>query len=399
MSTNAGVDCDGHRAAVGRVSALPPWHTATCLVAIVAVCLHHCWGLNFLTTTRTDDSQSPDQLDDSIASDAKNAIAVAASDRRLLVAVARLVFGTIMLGDSFYVLLWGKWEQDFVYTQGSKLQGVRNVRFRGIFVEKPYSFRRGIFTLSSFTMWAWTIEGVAFVLLGTIPLLIETGFATGADSIPLWIYRLTIVAWEISAPTSLLVSAVVKYILWPEALRDQKNAREVDEGEDNDNDNMNKREGKNYGNNNSNVLKHPGALMEHNLNSIAALFETGLLGGVPVRYSDITLAPLFGLSYVLFSYAMMHRWPVGGDADDDGARYNSLVRHQKLGPHFMYPFLDPTLPGITPTLALLALLLALMISFAIFCFVDRVLASLGGGWVTHLSVVIVLSACVCRFRD
>ena len=69
------------------------------------------------------------------------------------------------------------------------------------------------------------------------------------------------------------------------------------------------------------------------------------------------------------------------------------------GPQFIYPFFDTTLKWKTST-SLLALLAVLVVSYAIFCFIDHVLAEyLGGGVLKHTMAVIVLGFAVCRFRD
>jgi len=322
-------------------SAPPPWHTVACLVAVFAACVNHLPTL-----------QSVDEIANAIT-----ILRVRSWWSSPLIAYAiRLLFGLIMVIDILYVVLWGSWERDTMYYEGSKLRPVKKIRFRGMFRDFPYSLSRGIGLLSAFTRCSWVVQCVAFALLGAIPLLLESGAVEGPDSIPPLVYRLAVVTWEISAPASLLVSGVVKYVLWPMAVRDDHNRK---------------------------LIRHPSMLLEHNLNSIASLVEVGLLGDMPVRYQDVSLVVLFGMAYVLFAYSMTHRW------------CDSKIH----GPQFMYPFLDTTLPGARPTVALLILLAVLVASFTIFCWADRVLASLGGDWKTHLVAVSLLSGAVCRFRD
>lgn len=215
------------------------------------------------------------------------------------VACLRLLFGSVMIFDSLYAVLWGKWEQDTdYYYPYSTLKVVRGMPFRGFMYSG--SVTSGLLTLSSFTMWAWTLEGFTFMLLGGIPLYLDMMEPSreGAE-VSVWWYRVAMIGWEICAPTSLLVSSIVTYVLWPMALQ--------------------------QGENNAKLLKHPGAMLEHNFNVLTCLTEVALLGGLPIRYQDFVYAPLFGLVYVFFTYAMMHSWAA-----------------PECGPQFMYPFFDTT---------------------------------------------------------
>ena len=207
-------------------------------------------------------------------------------------------------------------------------------------------------------MVAWVLEGVTFMLLGGISLYLSQSRTEGNHTeLPVWLYRAALVGWQISAPISLLVCAIVKYVLWP----------------------MNMEQG----GNNINVLKHPGALLEHNWNVLSCLLEVALLGGLPIRYQDYALAPLFGLVYVLFSYAMVGAWAPASE-----------------GPQFMYPFLDTTL-GWRTTACLLALLGVLTTSFGIFGALDHVITELlqPDDVSSHVAAVVMVGAAVCRFRD
>jgi hypothetical protein len=103
---------------------------------------------------------------------------------------------------------------------------------------------------------------------------------------------------------------------------------------------------------------------------------------LPVRFQDISVAPLFGLVYVLYSWSMMHSWC-----------------DPSKGPQFIYPFLDTTL-GLTTSIALVALLLVLMLAYGIFAWGDHGLTEyLGGGITTHATAAVLVAACVCKFRD
>ena len=270
------------------------------------------------------------------------------------VACIRIVLGSVMILDSLYAFFYGKWEQDTEYYYPySQLKVVRDIPFRGYAYSQ--SLTSGFMTLSSFTMWSWVLEGLTFILLGGLTWYLNLS----SDSEPsVWFYRLALIGWEISAPTSILVSAIVKYVLWPMALEKE-------------------------GENNANLLKHPGALLEHNWNVLSCLVEVALLGGMPIRYQDYALAPLFGLFYVLYSYAMVHSWAPASE-----------------GPQLIYPFLDTTMEWRT-TGCLLALLGVLTMAFGIFCALDHFITEFldEGDILSHVAAVVVIGATVCRFRD
>lgn len=194
------------------------------------------------------------------------------------VAFIRLSFAAIIWSDCIYAVLLGAWEQDTDYDPSSKLKSI-TIPFRGYFRQEvsKRSAAKALLTLSSFTMMAWTMLGIAFSLCGLIPILHLLQLP-----IPQWLLRLALLTFECSAPCTLLVSAVVKYAIWPMALQE--------------------------GSGNSTILQHPLTLVEHNANSFMALVEIGLLGGLPVRYQDFSVAPLFGISYVLFTWYMMDKW-------------------------------------------------------------------------------------------
>jgi hypothetical protein len=143
----------------------------------------------------------------------------------------------------------------------------------------------------------------------------------------------------------------------------------------------------NHGNsNNTAVLKRPRALLEHNGNVIMALSEVALLGGLPVRFVDFCVAPLFGLAHLLFAWFMMNKWSSANN-----------------GPQVIYFFLDTTL-GYKTSVFLLVLLLVLTIVYGIFAGADFWVRHHGDGSATsgilvNLASVLVILSLVCRFRD
>ncbi|CAB9529718.1 expressed unknown protein [Seminavis robusta] len=248
-------------------------------------------------------------------------------------------------------------------------------------VERPYSLSRGLMTLSSFTLWAWALEGIAFWLLGYIALTADTTSDMDHVAAKQWMYRIAAVLWEIAAPTSLLVSSIVKHVLWPHALQGNGATK-------------------------SSIFKHPNALLEHNLNSLAALIEVGFLGGLPVRRRDASFAVLFGLTYVAYTYGMVHSWPQGvtdkkkdntnGNDDDDIKSKLDSTRQpiqQSPGPQFIYPFFDTTLPGFLTTYFLLGLLAVLLMSHLLFSLANVLVKR------SPMLSVPLIAAAVCRFRD
>jgi hypothetical protein len=324
------------------ISDYPPWHTVALVVGLVSMFILSLPSMASLDKVATLETVTHVNFPEtfSVAS----------------VATFRIIAGSIMIIDSLHAFFYGSWEQDTTYYQPtSKLQPVQAIKFRGMLRVQPASVQSGLMTWTSFTMWVWILEGFAFVLLGVLSVLPVDSWLVQQP----WSFRIAVVAWETAAPNSLLVSAVVKYVLWPECI-----ANNAANG------------------NNSHVLKHPCALLEHNWNVLAALIEIGIAGGLPVRYQDFSLAPLFGLLYLLFSWSMIHSWCT-----------------KDKGPQFIYPFLDTTL-GVTTSIALMALLLVLTASFAVFSLADHVLTEyIGGGIGTHCLVVFLMAVCVCRVRD
>ena len=217
----------------------------------------------------------------------------------------------------------------------------------------------GIKAQAAFTSWSWNLLGLMFAHNGLLTLYIDHCTKQGTlsntqDSFWLtFCLRGSIILFETAAPTTMLIAAVVRYALWDKALQ-------------------------NAGSHN---LKKNTILLQHNANVIMALTEIGLLGGIPVRFSDTAVAALWGLAYVLFAWAMRFSWLPSGD------------------PQFLYFFLDTTLPGYTSSIALLVLILVLLVFYTLFVVVDDIMILLGGGPVVHTFVILATSSIVCRFRD
>lgn len=251
----------------------------------------------------------------------------------------RMMFaGCIFAISADAVLAIGRYEMTH-YLPQSKLQPA-NIYLHGLKTQAP------------FTSWAWNLLGLSFFLSGLISLLVAHGWQNVVLRNP-WLLRMALLSFEAAAPTSMLVAFIVKYVIWPQQLARKQNTK--------------------------NLRKFP-ALLQHNANVVMALTEAELLGGLPVRAGDCTLAPLFGIAYVLFTWYMTNRW----------------TRH--AGPQFYYFFLDTTL-GLTTSISLLALLAVLVAFHALFSMAHFILGHIGGGPVAHVAGIAIMASLLCRFRD
>jgi hypothetical protein len=213
----------------------------------------------------------------------------------------------------------------------------------------------GLYSHAPFTMWSWILLGVSF---GLNAYLASCYRGDGLPVPPVWLMRSAILLYEIVAPTTLLVSTVVRYAIWPALLLQNGTGPDP-----------------------TAPLKLPRVLAYHNLNVILALVESAVMGKMPVRYHHLSVAVFFGILYVLFSWCIRHRWS------------------SNAGPQFLYFFLDTTL-GYTTTAALLALLLVLVISYGVFAAIPLLLDRWGGrNIVVHITFVLLVCRIVCRFRD
>ena len=172
--------------------------------------------------------------------------------------------------------------------------------------------------------------------------------------IPVWLLRMALLVYETAAPQTLLVSTVVRYAIWPQVLK---------------------------GTGDTSDLAHPRTLLWHNANSVLALIEVALLGGLPVVVSHVAIAPMFGIAYIFFSWAMAPYWS------------------PQDGPQFIYFFMDTTVDNHGHALAIMALLTVLMVFYGLFAGASLVLEYLGSGILSHIVFVLVVSAGVTRFRD
>ena len=337
------------------ISAFPPWHTLGIMVVVMMICFPRLPSMQSL---------------DDIAT--LREIHGIYDEHPQLIGVFRIATGLSMVGHVVYDFLYADFEFDFHYYRPySRLKSMNRVPFQGCLAGG--SIRQASLMLSFFTLWCYFVEGASFLLAGFVPFWHSGGEETSNSTH--WIMRVAMIGWSIAAPCSLLVSGIVKYVLWPETLAN------ISERKQKDPDTVPK-------NIDHHVFKHPGALLQHNWNSIAALLEVVFLGGMPVRQVDWSIAPLYGLCYVFMLYSIAPLWaPL-------------LMKRHDLGPQFPYPFMDTTM-GWRTTLALLGLLLVLTLSHALFAMLSTFCHPSNGA--LHLShrtgAVTLLSMLVCRFRD
>uniref|UniRef100_A0A7S4VWZ4 Uncharacterized protein n=1 Tax=Ditylum brightwellii TaxID=49249 RepID=A0A7S4VWZ4_9STRA len=225
-------------------------------------------------------------------------------------------------------------------------------------------------------------------------------------TIPQWIHpyilRFALLLFETVAPCTILVSSVIRYAIWPKILASAKNHPSTKPNPTKD-------------------LKLLSTLFQHNANVILAFMEVGLLGGLPIRFCDVPLGPLYASCYVLFSWCMMKQWKT--DTGTKDAVTGDVIYGKCRCPQFLYFFLDTTLGDDTSTISLGVLALVQVLSYVFFglanqffrWFISFIVVNekdgnvVGGGGIiekgTALEVlvrfVMVMGTCslFCRFRD
>jgi hypothetical protein len=264
-------------------------------------------------------------------------------------ATIRTVQAVIIWATSFHTIFISKgWEQRSPYLPHSQLKMVANQLV-------------GLKTMFPLTSICWNLLGVAFTLSAYITwsaVAMEAGDDNdNTDQMPsIFIMRTAILVWEVAAPMTLLVAAIVRYVIWPGVLGNA------------DGD--------------TSPLRHGRNILMHNINVLLALTETCLAGGLPVRWSEVGVAPILGISYVFFSWNMTAQW-------------NDVKLH---GPQFIYFFLDTTL-GATTSYAMVGLLFILLVFYTLFVSVELILEYMDGGWPFHVAFVVAVCSAVMRFRD
>jgi hypothetical protein len=255
-----------------------------------------------------------------------------------MLAWIRIGYAALIFGTSLMVAMGEGWMQETAYLPSSKLKRVQN-RIRGLR------------TLAPFTSVAWNLLGAAFLLCGYVALMSDRSDKARLNP---WLLRAALILWEIAAPYTLLVSAVIRYAIWPRLIATKGNTVN---------------------------LKRLRNILMHNMNVVMATTEIALLGGLPVQWSHVSLAPLVGCAYVVWSWNVTHIW--------------NAPEH---GPQFIYYFFDTTL-GSTASLALVALLVVKMVFYSLMVAAESILEMAGGGPLAHGLFVVLVCGSVMRFRD
>jgi hypothetical protein len=213
-------------------------------------------------------------------------------------------------------------------------------------------------TQGFFTAWSWNLLGISFFLNGLIPLLAEYDEGRRyVDNNP-WILRAALISFEIAAPCALFISFIVSYSLWPTAY-------------------------KAHGPTGTVGLKSWVSLFQHNANTFMVLIELCLMGGLPVKLSHASFAPLYAGTYQIFMWLMACHW---------------VPSH---GPLFLYFFVDTTL-GKKTTYFMLGLLSVIFVSFLFFACLELGVSAIEHsehGVVMNLGCVLLISWLLMKFND
>jgi hypothetical protein len=143
----------------------------------------------------------------------------------------------------------------------------------------------GTARFATFTVWCWTMQGIYFVLSAyTFFLLPRAEGGAGADGVAeggggggfSLAAAAALVLFETNLATSILVTVVVTFVLFPHAMKSSSET-------------------------NYNLLRKPAALMMHNAN-IAFMVSELLLTGMPVHLSHFAFGVLLGCAYVIFAW-------------------------------------------------------------------------------------------------
>jgi hypothetical protein len=135
---------------------------------------------------------------------------------------------------------------------------------------------------ATFTVWCWTLQGVYFALTCYCFFCLPAtgGIEASNDDFSL-LAAVALVLFETNLATSILVTVVVTFVLFPHAMKSSVDT-------------------------NYNLLCRPAALMMHNANLIFMVGEL-LVTGLPVYLSHFAFAVLLGCAYVVFAWVWYAR--------------------------------------------------------------------------------------------
>lgn len=323
--------------------ARPPWHSLAFIAASVTICIHKC-------------RSNIEKIDE---------VAVLETwTRRVfpsLLSLQAMGWIRICVALSIWITLAETvtsegWVQTTNYKPGSKLQSNVKIVMKG---------RR---TLFPFTSWSWILLGISYTSHGILALAVshwgETYVLEKLHQMSPWILRIILFVWQTAAPSAFLVSTVIRYAIWDVV--------------------------KKLGPGKTDGLKHPRNMMSHNMNSVFVLLEVALLGGLPVRTSEMYLGPLYGSAYVCIAWCLTSFWAA-----------------KEFGPHFLYFFLDTT-RGFASTLALMVLTTTLCLFYVLLAgakvgldHMTRYFESEDspGLIALHVAFVLGIASLIIRYRD
>jgi hypothetical protein len=148
-------------------------------------------------------------------------------------------------------------------------------------LEPPHGIKfnvKGLARFTTFTSWSWALQGAYFASAAYCSALHLAPGLLGLPSPSAAVLDVTWVLYEVSLATSMLVTVVVTFVLFPAAARLDNTA----------------------------LLLFPDALMMHNLNVVFMAAEL-VLTAVPVQPTHFIFAVLWGSVYVMFSWLWLAR--------------------------------------------------------------------------------------------
>jgi len=339
-------------------SGIPPWHSIVFVVVAGIITVMYL--------------PSSESLDDYATVDVLTNSKYPQYLPLLMLGVLRIVVGCCAIALTIYLACFveGGWVLYPNYLQSkSKLRHV------------PLKLT-GFGTLCPFTSMSWLLFGVGFIMRGLLGVVLheqqqqqqQQQQQDGLHGLLFLLLknrtylRITFVMWELTAPFAMLTSSIIKYAIWPMALKGGKK-------------------------HNLSCFRNQ---LQHNSNSILSLMEVAVLGGIPVCLDHLAYAILFGCFYMIFTWCT-------------GIYYHG--NQTTIGPQYIYFFMDTTLGAIT-SYAILGLLIALTTCFVLFSWSIQLLdymnnnstGEIGNGegedsLFINIGFVLVGTFVVCRFRD
>ena len=160
-------------------------------------------------------------------------------------------------------------------------------------------------------------------------------------------------SWQLAAPNGFLTSTVITYVIWPTFLKEKKDTL---------------------------GLQTPAVLLTHCGNTMMILLEMAL-GRTPILAAHAGAAPILGIVYVLFSWAV--------------APYVA----PKYGAQYLYFFLDTTRGWVFSTVSILALLACLLAFYFLSVLPSHEHIDEALPFWAILSGAAVIAYLLCKFRD